>query len=282
VIAGVLSGQRRWGIVCSDVLAGLAQLPDESVHCVVTSPPYWSLRDYGVPGQIGLEPTVDEWVGKMVAVFAEVRRVLRKDGTLWLNLGDSYAGSWGAQSRPNGTDEGSTLRGGSTLRARSIAAHPKGQTRTGSSKRTPGIKAKDLIGLPWAVAFALRVDGWWLRSAITLCKRAPVPESVRDRPTSATEMVFLLTKSPRYYYDRAAVAEPAERGYAGSTFTDGKTGVNGLGRVSALPREEATTRNLRNYWGLGEPMMRLRRGLTPEQRAHVLRRLAGVGEADRV
>jgi DNA modification methylase len=218
MIADVLAGRRRWAVVETDVLAGLRAMPDESVNCVVTSPPYWGLRDYGtaswkggspdcdhkatriaepkmalppiipvntgdcqrcgavrVDKQLGLEPTVDEYVAKMVEVFREVRRVLRKDGVAFLNLGDAYAGSWGAQSRPNGTDKGSTIEGGSMLSARQIQAHPK-TTQTGSSKRTPGIKPKDLIGLPWMVAFALRADGYYLRSAITWCKKACMPE----------------------------------------------------------------------------------------------------------
>jgi DNA modification methylase len=189
---------------CRTVLEAMAA---ESVHCVVTSPPYWGLRDYGNDGQLGLEPTPELYVEHMVAVFREVRRVLRKDGTLWLNLGDSYAGSWGAQSRPNGTDIGSTLEGGSPLHARQIAAHPKG-TMTGSLKDTPGLKPKDLVGIPWRVAFALQADGWYLRSDIIWAKPNPMPESVTDRPTKSHEYLFLLTKSARYWYNADAVREP--------------------------------------------------------------------------
>jgi DNA modification methylase len=194
-------------ILNCDVLEGLAQLPDESVHCVVTSPPYWGLRDYGVDGQIGLEPTPAEFVVRMVGVFREVRRVLRKDGTCWMNLGDSYAGSWGAQSR--GDEYPGGLEGTSPIQAHSIKASVRDQSGTGSLKRTPGLKSKDLIGIPWRVALALQADGWWLRSDIIWSKPNPMPESVTDRPTKAHEYIFLLTKSERYHYDADAVREPA-------------------------------------------------------------------------
>ncbi len=197
-------------LYCGDALEILQTLPEESVQCVVTSPPYWGLRDYGVTGQLGLEGTPEEYVAKMVAVFQEVRRVLREDGTLWLNLGDSYAGSWGAQSRPNGNDVASRLEGGSMLSARQIAAAPKGQTHTGSLTHTPGLKGKDLVGIPWRLAFALQADGWWLRSDIIWSKPNPMPESVTDRPTKAHEYVFLLSKSATYYYDAGAIAEPLQ------------------------------------------------------------------------
>lgn len=186
-----------------DVLGGLA---DDSVDCCVTSPPYWGLRDYGHADQLGLEPTPDRYVQRLVAILGQVRRVVR--GTLWLNLGDSYAGSWGAQSRPNGSDIKSSLEGGSMLSARQIEAHPRG-THTGSLKNTPGLKPKDLIGVPWRVAFALQEDGWYLRSAITWCKPNPMPESVTDRPTKSTEMVFLLSKDQTYYFGQDDLREPA-------------------------------------------------------------------------
>lgn len=189
---------------CGDARKPLP-LEEESVQCVVTSPPYWGLRDYGVQGQIGLEETLAEYVEQLVAVFREVHRVLRRDGTLWLNLGDSYAGSWGAQSR--GEEYQGSLEGGSMLSARQIDAAPK-RTGTGSLKRTPGCKNKDLIGIPWMVAVALRADGWYLRCDIVWHKPNPMPESVRDRPTKAHEYVFLLTKSEEYFYDHAAIREP--------------------------------------------------------------------------
>ena len=186
-------------ILVGDCLDLLRTLPEESVHCVVTSPPYWGLRDYGVQGAIGLEPTFEEHLGTLVTVFREVRRVLRSDGTLWLNYGDSYAGSWGAQSRDNPRVETSALSAGQ------VRAAPKG-THTGSAKRT-GLKPKDLVMMPARVALALQADGWWLRSEIVWHKPNPMPESVRDRPTSAHEKLFLLTKAARYFYDAEAVRE---------------------------------------------------------------------------
>ena len=195
-------------ILTGDSRQILATLPDESVNCCVTSPPYFGLRDYGHGGQMGLEATPDEFIAGMVEVFQEVRRVLREDGTLWLNIGDSYAGSWGAQSRGNATGEGkATIGGTSPLSARQIAAHPA-RTGTGSVKDTPGIKPKDLIGIPWMLAFALRADGWYLRQDIIWSKPNPMPESVQDRCTKAHEYLFLLSKGPRYHYDIDAVAEP--------------------------------------------------------------------------
>jgi DNA modification methylase len=140
----------------------------------------------------------------LVEVFREVRRVLRDDGTVWLNLGDSYAGSWGAQSR--GSETPGTLEGTSMLSARQIEAHPK-RAQTGSLKNTPGLKPKDLIGIPWRVAFALQADGWYLRQDIIWSKPNPMPESVRDRCTKAHEYLFLLSKGPRYHFDAEAIAE---------------------------------------------------------------------------
>jgi len=188
-----------WRIITADVLDGLAQLPDASVHCCVTSPPYWGLRDYGEPGQLGLEPTPEAYVENMVKVFREVRRVLRDDGTLWLNLGDSYAASGVS---------GLAIKGDtSTLVGSANSAH------TAQKKTVPsGLKPKDLVGIPWRVAFALQADGWWLRSDIIWAKPNPMPESVRDRPTKAHEYIFLLTKSERYFYDNVAVMEPAQYG----------------------------------------------------------------------
>lgn len=150
-------------------------LTDESVDCCVTSPPYWGLRDYGTPGQIGLESTPEGYVEKMVRVFEEVRRVLKPQGTLWLNLGDSYASA--------------------------------GRNRT--EKQASDLKPKDLVGIPWMVAFALRAAGWYLRSDIIWAKKNCMPESVTDRPTRSHEYIFLLSKSARYYYDHEAIKEPA-------------------------------------------------------------------------
>lgn len=204
-------------IIEGDCLATLRTLPEASHQCCVTSPPYYGLRDYGHAGQIGLEDTPDAYIARLVEVFREVRRVLRDDGTLWLNMGDSYAGSWGAQSRGGPPSASSTLvgnghrGGGPKIRGLSsvqVAAAPK-RTRTGGVTHLDGIKPKDLMGMPWMLAFALRADGWWLRSSIVWSKPNPMPESIRDRPTSAHEHVFLLTKRPRYFYDAEAIKEDA-------------------------------------------------------------------------
>lgn len=175
-------------ILIGDVRQRLRDLPDQSVHCVVTSPPYFGLRDYGHEGQIGLEPTPTEFVAVMVEVFREVRRVLRDDGTLWLNLGDSYAANRTYQV--------------------SQSKHLVHDYGTSNATRVPdGLKPKDLIGIPWRVAFALQADGWWLRQDIIWSKPNPMPESVRDRCTKSHEYLFLLTKSDRYHYDADAIAE---------------------------------------------------------------------------
>jgi len=237
-----------------DCLDVLRTLDDSSVHCCVTSPPYYGLRDYGCEGQIGLEETPDAYVAKMVEVFREVRRVLRDDGTLWLNLGDSYAGSWAAQSRPDGNDEKSTLQGGNQLSARQVAAHPR-RTHTGSTKNTPGLKPKDLIGIPWRVAFALQADGWWLRQDIIWHKPNPMPESVRDRCTKAHEYVFLMSKSERYYYDAEAIAEDAihegrvVRAKAGQSQYDDQPKTYGSSGNGFMNKDHLiTTRNKRSVW----------------------------------
>jgi DNA modification methylase len=216
---------------CRDVLATL--LP-ASVQCCVTSPPYYGLRDYGVAGQIGLEPSPAEYVAEMVAVFAAVRRVLLDDGCVFLNLGDSYAaGGMGPGSGKQLTNVGANI-------PRKVAP--------------VGFKPKDLLGIPWMVAFALRADGWYLRSDIIWHKPNPMPESVTDRPTSAHEHVFLLTKNSRYFYDADAIKEPVtddmgRRAEAGHT--------RGQGKVDASRNDGATvrptvitggTRNARNVW----------------------------------
>jgi DNA modification methylase len=179
-------------IIAGDALEQLVLMPSESVHCCVTSPPYSGLRDYSTDGQLGLEKTPDEYVPKMVELFREVRRVLRKDGTLWLNLGDSYAGSPGGSGGWDGNNK--NLDG--TLRT----------SRTACERwynNTPGLK-------PWRVAFALQADGWWLRSDIIWAKPNPMPESCTDRPTKSHEYLFLLTKSANYFYDAEAIREPAD------------------------------------------------------------------------
>jgi DNA modification methylase len=180
-------------IMVGDCREKLLELPDASVHCCVTSPPYFGLRDYGVDGQMGLEPTPDEFVAGMVEVFQEVKRVLRDDGTLWLNIGDTYAG-------------GGNGGGGSFAADRAnwrVVPERKGQRLA-----VERCKAKDLVGIPWMLAFALRADGWYLRQEIIWHKPNPMPESVRDRCTKAHEQIFLLSKQPRYYYDAEAITEP--------------------------------------------------------------------------
>jgi DNA modification methylase len=208
-------------IICADVLAGLSELPDGCVHTVVTSPPYWGLRDYGVPGQLGLEKSPEEYLARMVEVFREVRRVLRDDGTAWVNMGDSYT-SGGRDSFGPGTNKG----------------QPKNAPR---APQPLGLKPKDLCGIPWRLALALQADGWWLRMDVIeevelycpcgcgykleeriwrwsqdrdlIWKKAnPMPESVTDRPTKSHEYIFLLSKQPRYFYDAEAVREPIESG----------------------------------------------------------------------
>lgn len=179
-------------LINGDVLESLRELPDNSVHCVVTSPPYWGLRDYGHDGQIGLEEKPEDYVAEIVKVFSEIRRVLRDDGNCWLNIGDSYAG-----------------RGG---------------------------RNKDLVGIPWRVAFALQADGWWLRQDIIWAKPNPMPESVRDRCTKSHEYVFLLTQSQRYFYDAEAIKIEASV----ATIERNKHKFNGAfkGQFSGTPGEE--------------------------------------------
>jgi len=189
-------------------------LADKSINCVVTSPPYYGLRDYGVDGQIGLEQTPDDYVNKLVNVFREVKRVLRDDGTLWLNLGDSYASmksrySQKAQSLNGGKTQDNEFRGNKI----DLYHH-----------KDLGLKDKDLIGIPWRVAFALQADGWYLRSDCIWAKPNPMPESVKDRPTKSHEYIFLLSKSAKYYYDYEAVLEPAT-GYDGRKDTKFKGAV---------------------------------------------------------
>jgi len=220
---------------CRDILPTLEA---GSVQTCVTSPPYFGLRDYGMPDQIGLEATPDEFVAAMVAVFREVRRVLRDDGTLWLNLGDSYA---------NGTRTSRDI-------------DPKLPQRQQSHRpRDPeGVKPKDLIGIPWMVAFALRADGWYLRQDIIWAKPNPMPESVKDRCTKAHEYLFLLSKSPRYYFDIEAMKEPAVGNAKGAAATFKRSGskreqtIPGQAYGSHRPdRDDVAyneTRNRRSVW----------------------------------
>lgn len=232
-----INGFRIIGGDCLDVLK---RLPSESVQCCVTSPPYFGLRDYGVDGQIGLEATPLEFVTKMVNVFEEVRRVLKKDGTLWLNLGDSYNGS-GGDHKVGGKND---------------AGFQSDIMRGVQKKAVSTLKPKDLIGIPWRVAFALQDAGWWLRQDIIWSKPNPMPESVTDRCTKAHEYIFLLTKSAKYFYNADAVKEAASdatnsrdkyarTGYAKET-RDGF--VNHLDPTSGTHRDCNGERNKRSVW----------------------------------
>ena len=219
-------------VLLGDALEQLQSLAAESVHCCVTSPPYFGLRDYGVPGQIGQESSPEEYIHRLVEVFHEVLRVLRPDGTLWLNIGDSY------------TSGGRTARDfDKKLPARAADQRPK----------TPiGLKPKDLIGIPWMLAFALRSDGWYLRQDIIWHKTNAMPESVQDRCTKAHEYVFLLSKSERYYFDMAAIKEPCiSQKPAGNKkmMCQGRIGKEGwtLDAQRSIP---ADGRNKRDVWAL--------------------------------
>ena len=223
-------------ILTGDALEQLRHLPPESVHTCVTSPPYYNLRDYGAAGQIGNEANVEEYLQSLVSVFREVRRVLRADGTLWVNMGDSYATRSGSQPPTN---------------TRNSCGH--------TAKHTPrGYKYKDLIGVPWQLAFALRADGWYLRQDIIWNKSNCMPESVRDRCTKSHEYIFLLSKSERYYFDAAAISEPvtSTKGNArtfrgGGAYTGGRSHDNSaqVERESHGNRENQTgRRNKRDVW----------------------------------
>lgn len=228
-------------ILHGDCRAVLPTLTDCSVQCCVTSPPYYGLRDYGVDGQIGLEPTPDEYVAEMVAVFREVRRVLRDDGTLWLNIGDSY-------NTPNNRRDASAYVSGG--KSRLMEQEPN---RKASQRYDATLKPKDLLGIPWLLAFALRADGWYLRSDIIWAKPNPMPESVKDRPTSAHEHVFLLSKRGAYFYDAGAIAEPSE--YPGDdrhNRTDTRKAIDAMcsdgGSRARTGNPTGDTRNARNVW----------------------------------
>lgn len=222
-------------VLLADALEGLRTLEPESVHTCVTSPPYFNLRDYGVAGQIGNEDTPEAFVGKLVEVFREVWRVLRPDGTLWVNIGDSYATRSGNQPPTN---------------TRNSCGH--------TEKRTPpGYKYKDLIGVPWLLAFALRADGWYLRQDIIWNKSNCMPESVRDRCTKSHEYIFLLSKSERYYFDPQAIREPAGTKGNARSFRGGGayTGGRSFNNSAEVAREshgnvknDTGTRNKRDVW----------------------------------
>lgn len=199
-IAEVLTGNRRWAVVQSDVIEFLSSLPDGCVHTCVTSPPYFQLRDYGVAGQIGLEATPEAFIAALVKVFREVRRVLHPAGTFWLNIADSYNTSdkWGGGGGNTGKQ---TIAEGGVV--------PSWEVTRKRKPKIDGVKPKDLIGVPWMLAFALRADGWYLRQDVIWHKPSPMPSSVKDRCTTAHEYLFLLSKEPRYYFDSEAISEPA-------------------------------------------------------------------------
>jgi DNA modification methylase len=226
-------------IITGDCRDALGTLPDQSIHCCITSPPYFGLRDYGIDGQIGLEQTPEAFVAEMVTVFREVRRVLRDDGTLWLNLGDSY-NAYNAN------------RGASTSISDGTAGRDHPKHRQGLTAAT--LKNKDLVGIPWRVAFALQADGWYLRQDIIWHKPNPMPEGVEDRCTKAHEYIFLLSKKPKYYYDQDAISEPLAYpnekrrpiGSKGAWEIDGRErGENGGGKpYDGYP----TRKNKRSVW----------------------------------
>jgi len=224
-----------------------AQLAPQSVNAVITSPPYFGLRSYLASDhpdkarEMGSETTPDEFVAALVGLFAALRPALRDDGTVWLNLGDSYATTPAGKV---GTDPCATTTLGGGLRnaraANSTAAH---------RRLSYGIPEKNLIGIPWRVAFALQANGWILRSDCIWHKPNPMPESVTDRPTRSHEYLFLLSKGPRYFYDAAAIAEPCVAGYNGSSFTTGKTAAP-RANVGQGPRNDGETRNKRSVWSV--------------------------------
>ncbi|MFA0999194.1 MULTISPECIES: DNA-methyltransferase [Pseudomonas syringae group] len=185
-------------ILVGDCIDMMRMLPNESVHACVTSPPYYGLRDYGVEGQIGLEETPAEFIARLVEVFREVRRVFRADGTIWVNMGETYASIAGGYAP-----------GGSAGKHDMVSQATRGAVLRGKRRSPPmGLKQKDLMGIPWRLAFALQDDGWYLRQDIIWHKPNPMPESTRDRCTKSHEYLFLLSKSPRYYYDQNAIKEP--------------------------------------------------------------------------
>ena len=225
-----------------NVLDVLPTLAAGRFQCCVTSPPYWGLRDYGHPDQLGLEATPEEYVARMVEVFREVRRTLRPDGVLWLNVGDCYAGA-----------RGGAQGAGGQMADRSVA---KSRCReVGITRVADGCKPKDLVGIPWMLAFALRADGWYLRSDIIWAKPSPMPESVTDRPTRAHEYVFLLSKSASYFYNGDAIAERAvstrRSGNRERRSRDGAGGILGDVRhqKTHVPwADVGGTRNARSVW----------------------------------
>lgn len=237
-----------WEIQVGDALERLPEMEAESVQTCVTSPPYWNLRDYDVEGQLGMEATPEEYVANLVRILAEVRRVLRPDGTLWLNIGDSYAtGSRSIQLEGQGglkQDPGKRKRGGPP---------------------PPGLKNKDLVGVPWMVAFALRAEGWYLRSETIWSKTNPMPASVKDRPSVSHETLFLLSRGPRYFYDQDAIREPhsgvsiarAKRNRFGGKYADSDPAEHGRLKAGANYGPDGDASKIvspggRNAWSVWE------------------------------
>jgi len=236
-----------------DVLIGnclntLKTLPDESIHSCITSPPYYALRDYGGEDeQIGLEETPEQFIEKLVDVFREVKRVLHPSGTLWLNIGDSYWGGKGASGQ--GTPEYQNARGNTLNKGHHQIGGPKKTRPTDRSHHE--IKPKDLIGIPWMLAFALRADGWYLRQDIIWAKPNCMPESVKDRCTKSHEYIFLLSKSKKYFYDSEAIKEPVKQDWGTRDRTNGKYHNEGTGLQPHSGLEKSyETRNKRSVWNV--------------------------------
>jgi site-specific DNA-methyltransferase (adenine-specific) len=231
-------------IINTDCLQGLKSLPEKSVNCCVTSPPYFGLRDYGVIGQIGLEQTPQDYVNRLVEVFREVRRVLKDDGTVWLNLGDcfnAYNANRGTKSKYAGS------------RDLYEPTYPLGFGLMVKDLKQKDLKQKDLIGIPWRVAFALQTDGWYLRSEIIWDKNNPMPESVKNRPTKSHEHIFLLAKSVSYYYDWKSIREPCvgknKRSGNNSRVFGADRGRPGSRLGASVPWENTDNlRNKRDVW----------------------------------
>lgn len=240
-----------WRVIVGDCIASMQTLEAGSINTCVTSPPYFGLRDYGQDGQIGLEDTPDAYVARLVEVFREVRRVLRDDGTLWLNLGDSYAAQRGGTHMPAQTVAGGVGGDGDDSAFRGMGGKTSGPAHRNAGKI--GLKHKDLIGIPWRVAFALQADGWYLRQDIIWSKPNPMPESVTDRCTKAHEYIFLLSKSAKYFYNHHAVKEAVAESTVARVSQDvaGQLGSNRVpgksnGAMKAVGGTE--TRNRRSVW----------------------------------
>lgn len=236
-------------ILIGDWVEQLKTLPSDHFHCAVTSPPYWGLRNYGVEGQLGLEKTPEEYVQKLVGGFRELKRTLRDDGTLWLNLGDSYLSSGG-----NTRGHGPNALCGNTI------ANAVPQVNYGPREKQDGLKAKDIVGIPWMVAFALRADGWYLRQWMPWVKRNPMPESVTDRPGTACETVFLLAKSADYFYDAEAVKMDGKipagtRGAKGSEERSATNGVNSRPPEYKVYSGKRNRRSSDNFWDTWQGLM---------------------------